>query len=445
MPHTKNYGFKKPEIKSEDFILGASQVPEEVLQPDGQWTNYLPTEEIQARGNFDTQNCTAFGSNAALEIYFKRKFFLDVNFSDRYLGIMAGTRPPGNDPGKVIEVLRKTAGCIDEMLMPFVEGMTAEDYYSPDPPTPEARNKGREWLKKYYLRHEWVITPSTPQNQVADKLKQALKYSPLPIAVSAWSANEQGLYERFNDDNHWTCLVGYVDGEHWLVFDSYSPFLKKLRWDFGFTYAKRIYVGAQEEAKQKESWLTYLVEQAQLAWFRIIEAFNTMPKEIKEEPKVEPKEPEKPEEVRPEEPGDKRPTLMQWALAIQAEEGYFKPGQHPAHPNGSRSWRNSNPGNIRYGNLVRDVLGATGKDKDNFAVFKDYPAGLAALVKFLELAQAPVGQGLRSYDPEMTLYEFCKVYAPSSDGNYPLRYARHVAAKCGITIDDKIKIFKKSK
>ena len=440
-----NYGFIEPEIKPEDFsVTLGSQVPFEILQVDGQWTKYTPEEETQTKRGQDVQNCTAFGTNSGLEVYFKRKFFLDVNFSDRYLGIMSGTRPPGNDPGKVVETLRSKAGCVDEMIMPFSDGMTVEGYYSPDPPTPETRAIGREWLKRYYFRQEWTIEPGLPLEEQIKRLRYYLQSSPILVAVYAW-AEQDGKHIRMGKDTHWCVIVGYVENDHWLVFDSYAPFLKKLDWNFGFNYAKRFYVGAQDEPNQSKSYFAHWLEKLVLQWFKIVDTFNESQKNM---PLTNPLTNEiivvdtAFEAVKEEVVEEKKPTVKDWALAIQEKEGYFRPGQNKNYPNGSLSFRNCNPGNLRPRPFVLDVLRGK-KGEGDFAKWPTYEEGFKALCKFLEYAQAEEGQGLAKYDPEMTLLEFYQVYAPKGDGNDPVAYAKFVAQKTGIRITNPIKIFQR--
>lgn len=117
--------------------------------------------------------------------------------------------------------------------------------------------------------------------------------------------------------------------------------------------------------------------------------------------------------------------IKDWALAIQSEEGYYPPGYSAKFPDGSRSWRNNNPGNLRY----VGQLNATGADRNGFAVFLNYDGGMSALVKMLTNAATGLS---KVYRPEMTLEQFFQVYAPSSDGNAPVRYAEHVASRLGV-------------
>lgn len=122
-------------------------------------------------------------------------------------------------------------------------------------------------------------------------------------------------------------------------------------------------------------------------------------------------------------PGSK---LDAWAEAIQWYEGWFTPSQMP--PRGSRSYRQNNPGNLRYSPFEDDNV-------DNFSVFNDYATGLKAL-KF-QLTIAGDGRS-RVYRPDMTLIEFFSKYAPSSDNNYPVKYATAVAGRMGVSPETKI-------
>src|SRR3990167_7053445 len=96
--------FVIPEYKEEDFIFGSGQLLGEVVQIDGQWIT--PEEELQIK-RVESFNCTAFATTSIIEILFRKLFGETKNFSDRSLGVFAGTRPPGNSPNVVIEAGRK--------------------------------------------------------------------------------------------------------------------------------------------------------------------------------------------------------------------------------------------------------------------------------------------------------------------------------------------------
>lgn len=234
----KQYGYLEPIILPNEWTLGGiGEFGGEVLQPDGQWIDYLPVTEEQKKG-IETSNCTGFATTSAVEILFER-MGIEVNYSDRALGIAAGTYPPGNTPHKVAQAVRHW-GLVPEKMLPFEDIASVAGYYSPDPLPDKILKEGKRFLSKYKFSHDWVITNLTLGDK-KKKMMQALEYSPLGVSVQAWK-KRNGLYYKDGRDNHWTICVGYKEGEHWLIFDSYtnegSP-LKKLEWDYDFGYVKR--------------------------------------------------------------------------------------------------------------------------------------------------------------------------------------------------------------
>jgi len=156
MQEKHNYGFIAPEITPDNYVLGASNaLPKVVLQADGNWEKFLPSTERQ-NINVETFNCTSFGTLNVLETIFKKIYGENINFSDRFLGIMAGTKPPGNDPHKVGEAARKE-GIILEEILPFL-GATWQEYYSfLGGNKADCLIRGQQFLNKYVLGHEWVF------------------------------------------------------------------------------------------------------------------------------------------------------------------------------------------------------------------------------------------------------------------------------------------------
>jgi hypothetical protein len=96
---------------------------------------------------------------------------------------------------------------------------------------------GQNWLLLYGVGHEWV----SGSNRI-EKMKEALKYSPLGVAVAAWyGPNDKGLYYRPSGepDNHWCMIYGYEEGKFWRCFDHYDNTFKKLEWNYYFGWAMR--------------------------------------------------------------------------------------------------------------------------------------------------------------------------------------------------------------
>ena len=242
-------GFVEPIIKEEDYIFGSGQLIGEVLRSDGQWDDFLPLEEIQNLLNFETSNCTGFGSTNQIELFLKRKFGGDYNFSDRALGIEAGTYPPGNSPVKVYETIRKT-GLADDKLLPF-GGNNVDEYFDKSKITPEVKKSQQSFLTEYEFKHDWVASGEKADSEV---MKEALKYSPLGVAIFAFAFDGE-YYVRAGRDGDWIVITGYEDGKYWKGYTSYNPVVKKFAWDFGFFWVKRIYIRQKTEAeKTKLSW-----------------------------------------------------------------------------------------------------------------------------------------------------------------------------------------------
>jgi hypothetical protein len=126
------------------------------------------------------------------------------------------------------------------------------------------------------------------------------------------------------------------------------------------------------------------------------------------------------EEIKEEAP---KPKLDDFCLAIQKHEGWFE---------GSRSWRNRNPGNLRYVGQAK----AIGADKSNFAIFATYEDGFNTLKGMIKNA---VNGLSKVYTPEDTFTDFFSKYAPSFDHNDPQNYAQVVAKSLGVGADYKIK------
>jgi hypothetical protein len=115
--------------------------------------------------------------------------------------------------------------------------------------------------------------------------------------------------------------------------------------------------------------------------------------------------------------------IQLFAEGIKTYEGWIA---------GSRSFRNRNPGNLKYFGQA----GAIGKDDKGFAIFRDYESGMAALIR--QITNACIGKS-KIYKPEMSILEYFRIYAPSSDSNHPDKYAQFVAQKIQVDVTTKLK------
>lgn len=395
-------GYVEPVIKDEDYISGGEKsignklgIADPPIKEDGQWDNFIPSEEVQIK-NYDTFGCTVWGTNNQIEILEKKVFGGDPNYSDRALYIMANVNPPGIDPHVIYEVVRKQ-GVLPEMDLPWNDDLkTLEQYDLPNPLPQDLINKAKGWLIKYNFRHEYL--PRNFQGWIDSAImKEALRRSPLAAAVYAWAFDGE-KYVRAGQDTHWVTIYGYYNNGDWKCFDSYPPFQKRLDKDFGFKTAKRI-------------WLSQNLNLQQISIFqKILEALAkilSLQWLLAEEKKKEEPKPLKPILVEPT-PKPKVSKLNDFCKAIKSYEGYFPD---------SRSYRNKNPGNLKMTSLTAS-LGAIDKDQSNFCIFPDYATGWSALQSFVRLATE---NQLKDYH-DATIFSFFKSYSDNS-----VRYANYVA------------------
>lgn len=249
------HGYIEPAILEEDYILGDGNLAGEILQSDGQWDACLPDKEIQHQNGVETSNCTAYATLNVIEMLLKRKYGGTHNYSERYVGIAAGTYPPGNNPHAVAETIRKVSGLISDAELPFSTNIDSiQEYYNPSPLPNSLLQRGKEWLFWYDFKHEYVFEKSMSIDTKQKRLMEALKYSPLGVSVFAWAQNDNGEYVKLGNDNHWTVLYGYEQNTYWKIYDSYDSVTKKLVWDYDFGVAKRYFITKHGSTIKKRSW-----------------------------------------------------------------------------------------------------------------------------------------------------------------------------------------------
>lgn len=230
----KNYGFIPDKITPDNYVFGGGQLQTPIVNQSGDWTAHLPVSEYQKKNGLETMNCTVFGTLNCIETLLSYRKALTVNYSERYIGVLAGTTTSGNSPHRVAEVIRAN-GLIYEADLPFSDEIdTWDKYYSPNPMSANFKRLGARWLKVYEFKHDWV----TKSNSMQDKMMDALKYSPLGVAVSAWH-REKDYFVKRGADNHWCELVKGVPGQYWVLYDSYDDTVKRLEWNYPFEFVKR--------------------------------------------------------------------------------------------------------------------------------------------------------------------------------------------------------------
>lgn len=208
-----------------------------VLQDDGQWDDFLPSEDIQNRYGFDPYSCTSYGTINAIEILM-RKMGVNADYSERYLAIASNTRPPGNDPHVVCETVRKM-GLVSEAYLPCDDAKTLEEYYYPVPLTALLLTRGEQWLQSARFLHWWVFDRGDSVQAKVQKLRKALAYSPVCVSVFAWTfRNGIAVKPQGAVDGHWCVVYGWNDDGTWKCLDSLDYSRKTLSADYDFDMAK---------------------------------------------------------------------------------------------------------------------------------------------------------------------------------------------------------------
>lgn len=259
----QKYGFKRPEITPDQHIFGVA-LDWKIQKEDGQWDEFLPLYEPQAE-NYETSGCTVWGTENALEILHKFLFKIEPNYSERFIAILAGITLEGGDPHTVAETIRKQ-GLINQELLPIPE--TYEEFCQPNPMEERFLAKGKKWLDDYSFRHDWVLQGKETKENRISAIKEALKYSPLGVSVSAWQ-EEGGVYvDGGRPNNHLCVCFGWTDNG-WKIFDSYNHSIKIYSYDSEISFAKRYKLEKKTFYPEKQgNWLVDLI----ISFFNLIKA-----------------------------------------------------------------------------------------------------------------------------------------------------------------------------
>lgn len=236
----KSFGLEEDLYELGAYILGGGNVPQIQFQPDGNWERYLPKYEPQAE-DYETSGCTVWGAQNQIEIFIKRVYGYEPNYSERFTYNVVGIDPHrGTDPQNTYEAIRKF-GLIPNELFPVPP--TIREFTDASKITSTMMDVGREWVNKHDFKHEW-LWQMQPSNYM-EVLKENLKRSPLGVSVTAWRENtdtdgNEVYVSDIGGNNHWCVLYKFdKDGYPW-VFDSYDHSTKRLSKDHNIRRAKVI-------------------------------------------------------------------------------------------------------------------------------------------------------------------------------------------------------------
>lgn len=245
-----NYGFQTPELKIEDHIFGGGYGDAVVINPSGQWDSAKPLYEAQA-DNFETQGCTVWGTENALEFLHKFKFGTEKNYEELPPYIGAGLRPEsGGDPNKVAQWIHEN-GLIEEPAYQFPTTLEELKSLLGKPVRSDIIAECKKW--PYEFRHQWVLQGVSDKRQRMDAIKGALQYGVLGVSVTAWFKNEEGVYiDNGMRNTHWCVCYGWTD-KGWKIFDSYDQSEKIYSFDSVISFAKLYFLEKKLTQAQKQS------------------------------------------------------------------------------------------------------------------------------------------------------------------------------------------------
>ena len=266
----KNTGLIAPKIEPFDFVAGAETgIVYEVREEDGDWEKYKPTDEWQRRfvngsKGYDTMSCVTFSALNSIESqieYMLAKNLIPtstvttmrdlgyfdsngrVNFSDWYTALDSGTTENGNSLQKVGDSIR-THGLIPAGMGYVPNDFTSgADWFDKIRFTEAMKDTAKKFLEMFSVKYEWAIT--SPNVAAQDQFTYHLKQSPVQVATptcTGWNTKDGivpncGEYKRLN---HATTVIGIKEDEYYKDLDHYTPFVKKLAWDYyvpvGFKY-----------------------------------------------------------------------------------------------------------------------------------------------------------------------------------------------------------------
>lgn len=250
--------FKYPVIRETDYVFGSEQIKGTVLREDGDWRDFLPQGEEQRRHGIESSTCFIQAQQHAIATLLEEQFgIIDSNFSERFnLTQIHDVSEQGGSPIDAGDSFRHD-GLIDDSLLPFSEDIASWKEFNSfkNGSAVECIKKGQEWLREWSPKYDIVFKREELVEQKYNKLKDALRYSPVPVSVYAWK-QENDLYVKPQgvSDNHLVLCVFVDENNSAYVFDTYSPFIKRLEPNFNMEFGVRWSI-EKNTSKKKENWL----------------------------------------------------------------------------------------------------------------------------------------------------------------------------------------------
>ncbi len=252
--------FVYPTFKDTDFHFGSGELKGVPLREDGDWRDYVPQGEEQKRNGVESSACFVEAQLHAISTIQEEQYgIVDQDFSDRFTLIYSNGSPYGGSPLDSAAAVRNK-GVIPESMLPFSGDIVSWDEFNSFKGGNEKAciTAGKLWLKRWSPYNDIVFRREETIENKYRKLREALKYSPVPMSVAAWYRNADGLYYKPDgaEDNHMVVCI-YVDSEGCpYILDTYGPiFIKKLTPYFDSEFAMRWVVLKKPEIKVDDFWI----------------------------------------------------------------------------------------------------------------------------------------------------------------------------------------------
>lgn len=274
-PLGRNTGFIDEPPTPTDYIAGvASAVLYRVVKEDGDWGNFLPSDEKQHFKYFDSMACVSFSACNCIETqinYWIEKGIIDpekikdwldekgkFNGSDRAIAKWSGTTPRGNSMSNVANTIYKM-GIPPEKVWPNPPEMSEfvwNKYYEAIPKSVE--DWGKKFLQFFLVEYEYVIVNEA-------NIEKHLKQAPIQIATPVcpgWFTEEIIKPCGKVNSEHATLLHGNTP-QYRPDFDQYEPFKKKIAKNYPIGYIMKIIITPKKEVlKTNEKTMTTLYKTA---------------------------------------------------------------------------------------------------------------------------------------------------------------------------------------
>jgi len=224
---------------------GMTTVGRELTIPNGDARPFLPLFKGQSGVYMDTFGCVIHSHNKAKKTFLKAIYNIIVDFADRDLVVLSGTKPRVGNSGEKVLATAQAIGLpsykFENFDLKSRDPKHTEEYYYSYKRTSEAQKDADKNKEEYEIVGEWVGR---------ENWEEASKYGILQLYVNAWHRDAKGEYYNPNGKyNHAVIMANYPTRQ---LSDTYEPELKTLRsWNDAYYWALKINIIKKHMSKPK--------------------------------------------------------------------------------------------------------------------------------------------------------------------------------------------------